>query len=435
MVRLALPLLYCATFLFGTESIAQQASGRKELPIHFTAGDSRKGTGTTNPVLAQATYNYTLSPSAQLLDSLRLFYSNGRGSEFDFDNLYYDFDHAADNPNDRLLVSSSVDFDSLRRYNPPRSSRKVLRSLKDSSELVYFYYDPATARLASTITLRFNGTGYDTSTRHTYTYGIYGSVMRDSTFSRVGGTWKPAQVMVATNNTMAYPVQRTENQVSGATLIPLTRTSYTYNAANQPTSIIRQENVGGSSLRNASKDSFEFAANKMLTAYYSYTWDTTTATWRLRDAEYRHLDAVFSQPDSIWTRTFNNSSYDTTIQKLAYNDAGDPVYLRSYDAAGRTLVGETRWYYRLTINGTGVGVPLLAAKSPVVYPNPAGEVLHVSGYAPGAGYRILNTAGQVVQSGLLNAAYAIPVGGLPVGAYYLQVHGAGAAGSTVFVRR
>jgi hypothetical protein len=436
MARNATLLSALALLLIAPAGFAKKHTVRRALPMHFAGNNtSSKATGITNPVLAEAVYDYSLSPAAQLTDSMRIFYNSGRGSAFDFDNLYYDYSNPADDPSNRLLISSYLNYDTVVVYNPPGSANahtaatrsynaaaKLARAFVDGDQIVYYNYDTVTGRLSNTVSAVFNGTSYDTAIRHTYTYGTYGSVTRDSTFSRVNKAWKPTGIVVTVNGNSSYPQQRTENIITGTTLKPMSRTFYNYYPSFRPNSIVHLVNSGGNNLRNDLQDSFYYAANNMLIAHNGYSWDSSSATWNLSSQEYRHLDSIFSQPDSVWLRYDNGmGSFDTLIQKLAYNDAGDPIYLRSYAANGQTLLDEVRWYYRLTINGhPPVGINSTSKAALLVYPNPASEMLYVKGVPAPTPYGIYNTAGQMVQSGSINAANEIPVANLPAGTYFIR---------------
>ena len=108
---------------------------------------------------------------------------------------------------------------------------------------------------------------------------------------------------------------------------------------------------------------------------------------------------------------------DTTIQKLVYNTNGNPIFQRTYDTDGNTMLDETRYYYP-----TGVSVPRTPAVADIAtFPNPATDQLSVNGVSAG-GFMIINPLGQNILSGTITPqSNHIIVQSLPAGTYMLML--------------
>ena len=401
-----------------------------------------KTTAATERLIAQADYDYGNMPSGVLLDSIRLTYSSNRGSAFDFDNLTYDFINSTDAPSP-YIQSGYVQFDTGREYGLFSSgyairtynqNGKVVRSeLPDA--ITFFTYN-AQGKLIQKTQINYDQatkTLLDSNSSNLYTYDASVYRVKDRGLYRNAspGFLQPDLTTIYANNAAGYPMQITFKTFFGPTPFIFSQMNYSYNTANKPILIITKYDNGSGILVSDTKDTIGYTGN-MRKLLKSYNWNDVTSAWEISYEEYRRLNAA-SLPDSVFSRDYFNTTWDTTIQKLAYNAQGNPLYLRSYTAGATTQDYDSRWYYE-TYNGVGVA-GVAAKKDIVAYPNPATNMLYINGASAGR-YFIHNTVGQVLQSGMLEPSSGVPVQALPPGSYTFSLQDkAGAMHVAQFIRQ
>ena len=413
---------------------------------YSTRAAQQKTTGAAERLIAASVYDYS---SSTTIDSLRFLYnSSNRGSAFDFDEFlgYGDYENQIDFPNS-FGMGASVQFDTLQSYSSAtaydnvgirtyNAAGKVTRFLKKGSDITLYSYDAA-GRVAKTTVLDYNGatSTFDSSYRDFYIYNAGGFLIRDSTetWDDMSATWQPDGVYVFAVNAAGLPTQVSLNYYAGPVPVTYFQVAITYNAANKPIRSIEKvlDFSSGIGLQNYYKDTIGYTGN-MRTFYNTYGWDTAAKAWYLTSEERRHLNAS-SLPDSVWSRRDSGVVvYDTAILKLTYNTTGNPVRGRHYEGKQTTPFYEDRWYYA----AANVGVTnITILRDITAYPNPATDMLYLKGAADGL-YYIHNAAGQLQQSGTLQAASGIPVHMLPPGIYSFSLHDkAGAIHATQFVRQ
>jgi hypothetical protein len=398
------------------------------------SGAQQKQASGPDKLLALSSYDFTLPPNAQSLDSLRFIYAAPRGSAYDFISLSYDYENRADYPYRSYGSNSTgyVRFDTAYDYTTSgaaNASVSIARSYDASDKVIlkedfksaartFFVYD-VNGRLTRTIKLQDNGTGiYDSASQDIYIYNSGGYVVKDSMLSWNGSSWQPGGAALYTVNAAGYPTQYKSIAGSGPTALTILQIDITYNSGNLPVLMLtKQPGPTPGVLVNYERDTISYSGTQMVYGN-NYLWDNIGNIWTLHSSERRRLNAA-GLPDSIFVGTAPGgaSTHDTVIKRIAYNSNDNPLYLRTYAANAGTLLYEDRYYYSFA-NSAGVAIvqPDLS-----LYPNPAHDVLQLKGLLARR-YRIINMTGQTLQQESFSAPHSnIATDKLPNGNYVLEI--------------
>jgi len=200
----------------------------------------------------------------------------------------------------------------------------------------------------------------------------------------------------------------------------------TYTLANKRVLVITRAAGAGGSLINTYKDSFAYVGS-MLSVYDRYRWDNTLQSWSLYRTSRSRLDAAGLRDSIVISNYPSAGSPTVVVRKLKYDSYGNPLVQDLYDGNG--LYSRQRFYYE-TYNTLGVQVTEQATRDIYIYPNPATSSLNVHGFRPGR-YSIVNSLGQIVQSGSFDGRAILLSPALPCAQYFLQLKADNGASRTV----
>lgn len=402
----------------------------RQLESTIYRSDGLAKTTATTRLSTVTIYDYTMPVGNQVLDSLKLISSHGRGSAFNYLNLDYDIYNGQDFPYPLNFGSPYVNYDTMRdllnsgqptdirTYN---AANKIARD-ESPSLICTFSYDGSNRLTKITFIQKNNTTGnWDSVYRDFYRYDASGYLTLDSGeyWDIMTMAWLPDVNVESTNDGSGRPIQ--SNFVGqGGSSGPITflqfHISYAGTSVFPTRLIVRFINQTTMVLEDVYKDTLGYT-NGSLTYHNGYDWNDTTLSWDLAGEERRHLNAA-SLPDSIWYRNLEfRRPTDSGYSLLAYNGQNDPV--SRIDHSASSLVNPqsaSYWGYEAV---ESAGVAILKAEPLEFYPNPVTDRLLLKGVEKGS-YLIYNTSGQLVQAGDIQSAM-IPTDLLSPGIYIINV--------------
>lgn len=379
-------------------------------------------------------------------DSCKFFYSNGRGSTFNLNDMFFNYydDYSAEVRFDSYheYYDNNGSFTYLGKtsanYNSNNSMTRQLYENYDvnSSQLVnssdiYWTYD-ANGNVAMEYFLSWNpnNSKWDTLGVKTFMYDIQNNLISDSAYGYT-------QSQPSTKTDYQYDINNNLTDVTyytwnGTTWNATGRESNTYTGNNLLETNLYEMMVNGS-WQNIYIDSFGYNGTNFYTYDLYKEWDTTSKAWVNSYLEERTLNAQ-SLPDSQ-----KISSWDTTNkvwEKSAdnvwqYNSDNNPTKLFTYVyilgvPLPNTFLDGT-FYYESYFDVSVDELPNNIQAT--VYPNPASEILNIqlSDATPSSVISLANVAGQVVWQHKYFAGkkelVRAPISGLTPGTYILTVQG------------
>lgn len=392
----------------------------------FSNLEANKATATERLAILS---NYDFTQSASVVDSIRLEYSNGRGSKFDFlsmsfnssevpyplgfGNSYVNFDKALDMTSGGTVLTT-------RTYD---AANRVTRNENTAMATVYQY--DAAGRLSAITGLRFNTSNgsWDNYYREHYRYNSNGNLILDSAelWNSGNSTFEEFAKYTYTNDANGRRIYLQFEQGASGSYQTTAEVNYTYTGTSPlpSTYVVREIPAGGSSLVNSVKDTFGYS-NGMIIYQNRYNWNTGASDWEPETQQFRHLNSA-NLPDSVanfyWS---SGKAVDSFYALYTYNSQNNPTSELNYVFGDPTPSTALRMEYE---SAESAGIVRLRSERLEFYPNPASDNLQLKGLAQG-NYQIHNTAGQLIQSGTLLNNAVVPVQSLTPGMYLLTVQDA-----------
>jgi hypothetical protein len=402
------------------------------------ASYSLNKTTSSERVATMSEYDFNQAPGSQRTDTVRLKYSSGRGSAFDFSNLYYNFYNSTEHPNPFIFNSNNLKFDSARNcqngalmafrtYNAAGNIKQYM----DDTALIQYEYDAANRPTTITQSQYDANSGAWTSHyRDLYYYNAAGQLILDSTELWDGSTgWTHQEKLKYTYDASGrVTFLSVEYDFSNGSVYVIAHQRVDYPGSSTSPSAIVTELTNGHGLDSNYRQIYTYSNNALI-SYDAYQW---AGGWDLVSQERRHLNAA-NLPDSVFYRYWTSGkATDSTYSKLAYNGQNNPLYRLDCAFTGLTPFGKYSWTYESTA-ATSVGH--LNIEPLQFYPNPASENIHLSG-VNGGRYSIFNTAGQLVLAGKIPDNATISIQSLTSGMYLIYVqHTDGKQLQASFIRK
>jgi|GEM_PF-3127803 len=356
---------------------------------------------------------------AVLTDSVRFRYSGTRTSQFNENLLAYNPDFRFPSyRSDLILYDSMISYD-FSGGQPMWRTRGYQNDTTIAFERDDYELNLWTCDLQGRITKnqRFylaSGVVLDTLYRTYYFYDALNRLAGDSTEVKTGTGWVMDRKLVYTYDNLNRMNSRTVYQMDNGTWLPSARESRTYAQNGKLQEEVYQE-FDGTAWINQGKDSFGYAGNARVYAA-SFFW--TGLIWLKDEIEIRELDTL-GRP--VLVKTWEvYAPDDTTYLEITHTVHNNPetIYYT------RDTVQRLTTYYYEPYNVTDVpGLP--DVPGPVLFPNPARDVLYVAGPGSSEGYCIFNAAGVPVRAasgGTYATPLAISLEGLSPGNYFVRLN-------------
>lgn len=374
--------------------------------------------------------------SLSLSDSTRYFYSNARGSSFDFG---YDLGLSDGD------LEGSVYFDSAFRYSDrgnglsltaqktslyDANNRRIEYSIKNSINYTATYN--ANNDIIKLISRNWDSTlsKWDTSEIAKRTYNGKGELITDTSYL-VMGTISPSNT-----NLYAYDTKGNKIMQMGLDLFggPPADTSYreviTYNNNNDPVTYTYME-YNNSKWVNAEYDSMGYNNNGVMNYWLTQTWDTTKNAWINGELTTRTINSNNLPSSEVYSEWDSTSSswqlYDG--EDMFYDNYMNLVRTEDYDYINGTKDSSpyqvVHYYYQVYFD-VNVSQTQASGQPLSIYPNPATDMLYIKYHNNEVvnSVTLINMAGATVRS--INDQHtgqiAMSVSGLPAGNYILSVN-------------
>lgn len=375
-------------------------------------------------VLTLTDYEYSTGRTA--LDSIRFAYSNGRGSQFDLFNLGYS---NIDQPGPLQIGNTGyVQFE--RAYDMLSAGAEIVHrkynanNLLDSNEnqvqiTVYKYNSSNQLEQLTAFGFSSSTQTWDSVYREFFRYDANNKLLLDSIELKSSATtWQPYVSYVYVNDASGRRISVFAENYSGGTYVRGGEAIFSYSGTSTLPNgyVIRDLDQSTMTLENSSKDTLGYT-NGIPTYGDSYEWDPTTSDWGLVSQERRHLNGS-NLPDSVSMIFWNLvTPTDSMYYIISYNSDNNPVSQIYYQYDATTADYSIHYTYEPVSN---TGITRVNAERLNFYPNPVSDQLQLEGVSTG-NYQICNAAGQLVQTGKIQSASAIPVQNLTPGLYILTV--------------
>ncbi len=402
-----------------------------------------KSPSTEERVIASSLYN-----NAGLTDTIHLTYSGNRGSEFDYNQLRYDFYANPYDGNPMFEFNGHINepqvlSDTLTDWTagdiPLSLSENVFSSYNDNNNLTLFtdiYTDTinnhdikylnvfnSDNNVTASYSFSWNGNVWDSLGERYFSYNASKLLMQDSTYAKGSTGWSLMYKNAYAYNSSGDLVQVDNYNRSSSWVINIEYVN-TYNSSHQLISVVTNtldvhamyvdsfSYVNGISYQSSWTEYSpglvvrylkHFNATGLPDTAYVGDWDTITHNWISGEAE-----------EDI----FNYDAYNEPVNGVSYS------YL---DTSFNTTPGYMENFYYETYSPTNVK-NITDQDDFVVYPNPSSDKIFISQKnavaAKSLQISIVNVSGQRVLTETLSAANKteeISVAGFTPGTYWLTI--------------
>jgi|GEM_PF-3328661 len=407
------------------------------------AQSSNKTTGSLWRIVATSTY-MNGGTSLELSDSSKYKYTNGRGSAFNYVDLYMD-DNTLESA---FLYDTALKYNDYgngieltqrfsAEYNTANQMTVLINEQKQTTQLENNSKEIAEINTKGNITRKTtqywdnSQNKWETMFVSMRTYDAQNRLLVDSSYNSFGGSNTPSNKVTYTYDGSGNLAQTVYSDWDGTAMIAGYRTNYTYSNNKKVTST-DQEFVNNT-WRNIYMDSTGYNANGVYNYYIYKEWDTLASKWVNSSQEVRTINAK-GLPSVIMFSEWVNNKWQTQMEGVMTTDNNDNItsmvaysYIGGIKIPMPAFVGN--YYYE---NYSGVGINDVAKTSQVtVYPNPASHTINVvlNGQKD-AVVSLTNMTGQTVR--VVSVADQVQkaemnVSGLQPGNYILSVQSANAA--------
>ncbi|HXS38184.1 MAG TPA: T9SS type A sorting domain-containing protein [Flavipsychrobacter sp.] len=359
-------------------------------------------------VKAQSTY-YSTGASSSLVDSLNLSYSGKRGSQYDYNLMFYPYNYQ---------YNTTPLFTYLGNFTKPQVLYDtLLRWTVDPNNVLFGFYEEIFSKYDTVKNTLLNSTnlfvdsnidqnmsfanvfdttgnitaGYwfnlkhgvkDSVYKQVFSYNILHKLIADSIYQYKSGSWS---LMV--HSLYKYDASGNAIQIDmyedTALMIEQLKYVNTYDTANRLQTVLTSFN-DGVALVQYLKDSFTYSPGiSYNTSWKEYQYDGINHYWLGYTYTSKHINAS-GLPDTVYihqwdtTKTWSPQAKDV----VTYDSLNNPVRILEYDfdttKYSDTATITTNYYYE-QLNIENAGVSSLAATDFIkIYPNPANDVLVIS---------------------------------------------------------
>ncbi|MGN6478116.1 MAG: T9SS type A sorting domain-containing protein, partial [Flavipsychrobacter sp.] len=401
---------------------------------------SAKTTSSNERLASYAIYQFDGS-GMNIADSSKYWYSNPRGSEFDFTDMYYDdFSDAPKVQSDSFVNyhTGGNGFDlgngSISTYNAAGKldTKLILVSNPPGTPLAnnaqfFFDYD-ASGNIITKYILGWNGTSFDSASKVVYTYNAANKVLTYTLYQKVSGIWSPTGKSENTYDVSGNLTQSLYYSYSGPVPDTSGRTLFTYYANNKLQTQTEEDYDGAGSFVPSTLDSFGYNGTDFYTFDETRDWNADSSRWEKSNMEVRHLNAV-NLPDTIYLYGVDSATNDYVVNfKTAwkYNANNNPVEtIGIFDLMGN-MIDILHYYYYYEARWD-LGVADVGKNSSfTVYPNPANNELNIKSRQAISGNvvaQVVNNLGQVVMQTMLAGSdnMKLSLAALQPGNYHLSL--------------
>ncbi len=385
-------------------------------------------------VIAQSTRDSNIVP---LIDSVNLRYNAFRGSTYDYNTMIYPYNYP---------YSSTPMFDFAGTFTRPQVLYDTMMHWTvDPNTLVYGYYETniaaydglsnLTALLSTNIDSAMNpnmvfsnsftpankiAVGYssnyiggtvDSVFKQYFAYNTSNKLIADSTYELHLGVWRLAAKDYYTydGSNNLIQIDNYANMTDTSFLLPLViQQKYvnTYDGSNRLLTVL-DSTFNGTSLMQNEKDTMAYTGTLPFhTSWKQYQWDAINGYWAPMFYMSKHLNGL-NLPDTVYIQGFDsllNSWVPQTMDVVHYNASNNPDSLKDFEYRFTYFPAlpryTTTYYYQNYTNTLEAGNQLSAVNTVKVYPNPAQNMMTVSGLQLAANtpvdYTLINMNGQMV---------------------------------------
>lgn len=401
---------------------------------------SAKTTSSNERLASYAMYQFDGS-GMNIADSSKYWYSNPRGSEFDFTDMYYDdFSDAPKVQSDSSVnyYTGSNGFDlgngSVSTYNAAGKLDTKLGLVSNppgtplENNAQYFFDYDAAGNIRTKYMLIWNNTSFDSAGKSVYTYNTANKQLTFTQYQKVSGIWAPSGKSENTYDGSGNLTQSLYYSYSGPVPDTSGRTLFTYYPNNKLQTQTEEDYNGAGFFVPSTLDSFGYSGTDFYTFDESRDWNADSSRWEKSNMEVRHLNAV-NLPDTIYFYGVDSATNDYVVNfKTAwkYNANNNPVEtIGIFDLMGN-MIDILHYYYYYEARWD-LGVADVAKNSSfMVYPNPANNELNIKSRQAIAGNvvaQVVNNLGQVVMQTMLAGSdnMKLSLAALQPGNYHLSL--------------
>ena len=255
------------------------------------------------------------------------------------------------------------------------------------NNFLYTYTYDANNNQTSIFSQEWNGSVWDNEFLYIYTYDANNNQTSYLSQYWNGSTWGNPSLSTYTydaNNNQTSSLYQLWN---GSSWENTSQSTYTYDANNNQTSILSQI-WNGSAWENYFLSTYTYDANNNQTSYLFQDWNGSI--WD-NGFQYTYTyDANNNQTSSL-SQIWNGSTWDNDFQYTYTYDANNfmqSYVLKFFNSIGTISSADSAYYYFHVVN-TGVNDLMSQNEGILVYPNPFGNELKISGSGNGGGEVIL----------------------------------------------
>jgi len=413
---------------------------------------AQKTTTLQQRVTAEAGYN--VSGTILTKSDTTLFrYSNGRGSKFDYNELFHNYYFPGNNDpgiNPLDFGSINTQADTARYYRisaTPILDEEMSAAYAGNGKVLDYRFRSVSSNYRERSVNRYDAQGrvdlmtgfewnntaqqWDSATRRVLTYNTQNEVLTDTIYQYNLGEWALLQVFqYAYNSSGKLVTASVKYDPTGAGVfidyydIGL---EYYLNATLKTLQI--DVNMSGTGLEAYERDSFAYdPTNTYRTFEQVWNYNSLAMQWEPSSRTIRNVSAM-GIPDTTWSFSWSqvtNSFLPDGFVKTAYNSYKNPTVMQSFTNNGSGFDNDHRYFfYYQDFDPTAVK-NVTAPEDMTVYPNPAANNISIRWKADAKQVQlnIMNGAGQLVHSesmSRMKEQEQVSLSGLAAGMYWLTV--------------
>lgn len=280
----------------------------------------------------------------------------------------------------------------------------------------------------------------------TYSYNADGTMHDQLLFAWQNNAWEPDTRYQWFYNTSGQTEQFYIQQWAGNLWFDFLGTHYGYDGQGNPTTYVHFYN-DGFGMDTSSRDTRTFNANGQIIEWINETYDANTETWALNTRKLYTYDPVTGGLLIQLNEKRVNNFWESEYRYLfTVNSNGNPVTQNTFKFNPLTInwkdLYRYRYYYEDFENGMSSIANLSDKIHAIVYPNPAGNEVHVmfESNSVNEGFITLTDGmGKVIKAEPVGITTGInnvhmDIGHLAKGMYYIKIHGNNSLGTGSFVK-
>lgn len=397
---------------------------------------SYKTTASHQRLQARSMYVTDLT-SLNLADSNFYWYSNARGSKFNFNDMYFN-----DNGDEMLLLhdstinltdngsgvelssATSVTYTSSNKPTVSTTHRNIGGSLQPQSRSTYTY--DGAGNLSSTAFLQWSVSknAWDTLSKEVHAYNSGNKKTSTISSFNMGSGLINSSKMDITYDGSGNVQQVVYSNWQATTWVPSSRETFTYYPSNKLQKMLSEEYDSGNWI-GEEIDSFGYNSTDFYTYNLTKVWNADSSRWDDESKEIRHLNSS-SLPDTIYYYEADSlGNLEQNYKTIwSYNSNNDPIQtLALAEVFGIPLTVMMMNFYYETYWDLAVKNAANASNYRV-YPNPVNDLLNIDLGKQQDGVitaQIVNVTGQVIiKTDFINPSrIQLPMTSLRAGNYVL----------------